>query len=110
MSVEKLTFETAVALGKRICPPEWELFKVDDLLSVNGISEELGIHLSTIKRWIAEAVFVEEVPAKILISEDFEEEDGWEPLEVLAFYVQARLSCMWRRSWDRHACAPEEVA
>ena len=58
-----------------------------DLLTVEEISTELGIHLNSVKRWIAEAVFVEDLPVKTFITKDFSRDDGFEPLAVLAFYV-----------------------
>ena len=44
MSTEKLTFETAVALGKLICPPDLEMLQSMKVLSVKAISEELDVH------------------------------------------------------------------
>ena len=95
MSVKKLTFEQAVAIGKMVCPPKWELGEVSHVPSLENISNQLGIRLNTLKRWIAESVFVEELPQKAIITEDFQESDGWEPLEILAFYVWARLGVRW---------------
>ena len=97
MPVEVLTFEKAVAIGKMVCPPDWELGKVEDVPSVEQISKELGIHLSTVKRWIAESVFVDWMPQKAIITDNFCQSDG-EPMEVLAFYLQSRLSQTWLRS------------
>ena len=91
MSTENLTFETAVALGKLICPAEFELVDSSVSLPVEKISKELGIHLNTIKRWIAESVFVEKMAVKMLVPEEFSPDDGFEPIEVLAFYVYCRL-------------------
>ena len=93
MSTEKLTFETAVALGKLVCPASFELGESLETLSVDEISKELGIHLNTVKRWIAESVFVAGMPVKALITEDFSPDDGLgSPMEVLAFYVFCRLA------------------
>ena len=75
MITEKLTFETAVALGKMICPAEFELRRSLDVLSIEEISSKLGIHLNTVKKWIAEAVFVADLPVKMLITEDFSSDD-----------------------------------
>ena len=97
MSVEKLTFETAVALGKLICPPELEFLQKVDVLPVADISKELGIHLNSIKRWIAESVFIEDMPVKWKVSEEFDVNDG-EPLEILAFYVCSRLGFEYQKT------------
>ena len=91
MSTEKLTFEIADKLGKLLYPIDVERILTGDVLSVSGISAELGIHLNTIKRWIAESVFVDGFPTKFILTENFSEEDG-ELLEILAFYVRGRLS------------------
>ena len=98
MANEILTFKTAVKLGKLICPPAYESGKSLDLLTVEEISTELGIHLNSVKRWIAEAVFVEDLPVKTLITEDFSRGDGWEPLEVLAFYIFCRLAVKYQHT------------
>ena len=67
MSNENLTFKIAVKLGKLICPAEFELMETPEVLSVEKISRELGIHLNSVKRWIAESVFVADMPVKMLI-------------------------------------------
>ena len=92
MSTEMLSLRTAVALGKLICPVAFELGQSPELLTVEEISSELGIHLNTVKRWIAESVFVAGMPVKTLVTEDFSSDDGLEPMEVLAFYVFCRLA------------------
>ena len=91
MSTETLTFEVAVKLGKLICPASFELGESPDLLSVDEISKSLGIHLNSVKRWIAESVFVEYMPIKTFIKDEFSRHDGLEPTEILAFYVFCRL-------------------
>ena len=103
MSNENLTFKIAVKLGKLICPAEFELMETPEVLSVEKISRELGIHLNSVKRWIAESVFVADMPVKMLTTDEFSPDDGFEPVEVLAFYVSCRLGVRWqgRMSGDR---------
>ena len=107
MANEILTFETAVALGKLICPPAFESRQSLVLLTVEEISNELGIHLNTVKRWIAESVFVPSLPVKTLIAEDFSPDDGLDPMEVLAFYVFCRLGVKYQQTlsqdWGENA-------
>lgn len=98
MANEILTFKTAVKLGKLICPPAYESWKSLDLLTVEEISAELGIHLNSVKRWIAESVFVEDLPVKALTTDDFKRDDGFEPIEVLAFYVFCRLAVKYQHT------------
>ena len=92
MANEMLTLKTAVKLGKLICPAEFELRQSLELLTVEEISSELGIHLNTVKRWIAECVFVPGMPVKAFITDDFRPDEDFEPIEVLAFYVFCRLA------------------
>ena len=103
MSNENLTFEVAVALGKLICPASFELVESPEVFSVEKISRELGIHLNSVKRWIAESVFVADMPVKMLVTDEFSADDDFAPLEVLAFYVSCRLGvrCQGRMSGDR---------
>ena len=103
MSNENLTFKIAVKLGKLICPAAFELEKSSEILSVEKISKELGIHLNTVKRWIAESVFVVDMPVKALVTDEFSPDDDFDPIEVLAFYVYCRLGvgCQGRMSGDR---------
>lgn len=89
---EKLTFKTATAIGKLICPESFERMRSPEPLTVEEISAELGIHLNTVKRWIAECVFVPSMPVKALIADEFSPADDSEPIEVLAFYVFCRLA------------------
>ena len=111
---EKLNFETAVKLGKLVCPPEYESRRSPDPLSVEEISNELGIHLNTVKRWIAECVFVPGMPVKAFITEDFSPDESFEPIEVLAFYVFCRLAVKHLETthpdWGKNAQeAPQSV-
>ena len=102
MSIENLTFEIAIKLGKLICPAAVESMQESELLSVEKISKELGIHLNSVKRWIAESFFVADMPVKMLTTDEFSADDGFEPIEVLAFYVGCRLGfgCQERMSQD----------
>ena len=88
--VAELDFKTAVKLGKLICPEDYELMTDSECLSVDEISKELGIHKNTIKRWIAESVFVDWVPRRAFVTTEFTEGDV-EPYEALGYYVGARL-------------------
>ena len=75
-----------------VCPPDFESRRSPELLTVEEISSELGIHLNSVKRWLAECLFVEDMPVKAFVSEDFRADEGAEPLGVLAFYAFCRLS------------------
>ena len=102
MSTENLTFEVAVALGKLICPAAFESMQSSELLSVEKISKEMGIHLNSVKRWIAESVFVGDMPVKMLTTDEFSSDDGFEPIEVLAFYVCCRLGVRHQETMSQH--------
>lgn len=68
-----------------------------EMPSVDDISKELGIHLTSVKRWIAESVFVPYFPTPAFFTHKFKRSDA-EPIEVLAYYVHSRLSETWIRS------------
>ena len=97
MSNEVLTHDIAVLIGKLIYPADFEQGKSEKISSVEEISQALGIHLNTVKRWIAEAVFVERIAVKTLTTDDFSEDDG-EPLELLAHSLYLSLRCSVSRS------------
>lgn len=67
--------------------------------SVEEISQALGIRLNTVKRWIAEAVFVERITVKMQITDDFSEDDG-ESLEILAHSLYCRLGVRFQEAFD----------
>ena len=102
--LEKLTFKKAVAIGERIRPLAYLSGEDVELPSVNDISKELGIHLTSVKRWIAEAVFVASMPTPVFRTHKFVPSEA-EPIEVLAFYIYSRLGETWMRS-----SAAEEMA
>lgn len=76
MSNEVLTHDMAVLIRKLICPADFEHGKSEKISSVEEISQALGIRLNTVKRWIAEAVFVKRIAVKTLITDDFSEDNG----------------------------------
>ena len=76
-STPPLDFANALAIGKLLCPPEMEMMQKDcEILSAKKIARRLGLNMSPVKRWIAEAVFVKEIPQKPLVKEDFVESDA----------------------------------
>ena len=97
--VMQLDFSTAVKIGKLVSPADWELWKTEKLMSVEQIAKHLGLHLNSVKRFIAESVCVETLPVKRFITDDFCESDG-EPLEILAYYVWSRLSRLHTETLD----------
>ena len=99
MSNEVLTHDMAVLIGKLICPADFEQGKSEKISSVEEISQALGIRLNTVKHWIAEAVFVERIAVKTLITADFSEDDG-APLEILTHSLYCRLGVRFQEAFD----------
>ena len=98
--LEKLTFEKAVAIGELIRPVAFMKGEDVELLSPDAISKKLGIHLTSVKRWIAESVFVDYMPTPAFYTYEFKRYDA-EPIEILAYYVHSRLSVTWEKSPEK---------
>ena len=105
---EKLNFKTAIKIGKLVCPHEFEAGRLPEPLTVEEISAEVGIHLNTVKRWLAECVFVPSMPVKALVTDEFRSDD--EPLGVLAFYVFCRLAVKHLDTMSGDVETAQEVA
>ena len=100
MSNEVLTQDMAVLIAKLICPADFEHGKSEKISSVEEISQALDIRLNTVKRGIAEAVFVARIAVKTRITDGFSEDDGWVPLEILARSLYCRLGVRFQEAFD----------